>query len=141
MRAVLDTNVIVSALISSKGAPAALLDMWREGVFELVISDQMLEELQCVLAYPKVRRVLRYSDEQITELLALLRHDTLYIEAVAPIAELERDPADTMVLAAAVAADASIVVSGDADLLALERFQDVAIVPPAVFATWLQNAG
>lgn len=137
MRAVLDTNVIVSALISSRGAPAALLDLWWEGVFELAISDQMLDELQRVLAYPKVRRVLRYSDEQIADTLALFQHGALYIEAVAPITELERDPADTMILATAVATCASVVVSGDADLLSIEDYQGIPIVTPVKFLAWV----
>ncbi|MFM7171568.1 MAG: putative toxin-antitoxin system toxin component, PIN family [Caldilinea sp.] len=65
MRIVLDTNVLISALISAKGAPAQVFDRWQAGELELVAAQEVLDELQRVLTYPRVRSRLRYSNEQI----------------------------------------------------------------------------
>ena len=56
MRAVFDPNVLVSAMISAKGPPRELLHRWAGGSFELVVSAEILFELQEVLTRPKFRR-------------------------------------------------------------------------------------
>ena len=55
-RVVIDPGVLVSALISPRAAPAALLNAWRDGRFELVVSAKLLDELRDVLGRPKFRR-------------------------------------------------------------------------------------
>ena len=52
MRVILDTNVLLSALLSSRGAPAKLLAAWERKLFTLVISDELLAELRAVLRRP-----------------------------------------------------------------------------------------
>ena len=77
MRAVLDANVLVSALISRGGAPAQLLEAWRSGSFELVVSRGLLAELRRVFEYPKlVRRLDKVEADAFVE---ALRADLLAI--------------------------------------------------------------
>lgn len=118
LRVVADSNVLVSALISSGGAPAELLSLWADGAFDLVISRGLLEELSGVLARPKLRRYVEPSEaESFVAALAdngLAARDPDVVERVSP------DPGDDFVLALAVAARADVVVSGDAHLTGLE---------------------
>ena len=62
MRAVLDVNVLVSAILSPTGAPARLLLAWRTGAFELIVSPALLAELNRALEYPKLRRLVPAAD-------------------------------------------------------------------------------
>jgi putative PIN family toxin of toxin-antitoxin system len=62
VRAVLDPNVIISALLSPKGSPARVLVAWEQGAFELVASPALIEELERALAYPKLRRLIPEPD-------------------------------------------------------------------------------
>ena len=70
MRAVLDPNVLVSALLSPHGTPARLLRLWIDGAYDLVLSGELLDELRRVLAYPKIRS--RVSEEQAASFVQLL---------------------------------------------------------------------
>ncbi len=62
MRAVLDTNVLISAFLSPRGTPAQLVRVWRDGAFELVVSLALLAEIDRVLGYPKIARRIGASD-------------------------------------------------------------------------------
>lgn len=118
MRAVLDPNVIISALLSSKGAPAALLTAWRDGAFELVASPGLLDELRRALAYPKLRA--RIPETTADSMIEWLADSATHVDDPSehPLRARSRDPGDDYLLALAAAADA-LLVSGDADLLEL----------------------
>lgn len=73
MRAVLDPDVIISGLLSPRGAPAKILRAWLEGVFEIVVSPLLLAELERALAYPKLRG--RVTATEAAQLLAILRRE------------------------------------------------------------------
>ena len=62
MRAVLDVNVLISAILSPRGSPARLLVAWQAGAFELVVSPALLTELARALAYPKLARLIPAAD-------------------------------------------------------------------------------
>jgi putative PIN family toxin of toxin-antitoxin system len=116
VRAVLDVNILISALLSSRGAPAQLLARWLAGDFDLIISEALLAELERALAYPKLRS--RIPPPEARRFVDALRRTA---EAVAD-PEIARsrsaDPDDDYLLALAERASA-IVVSGDRHLLAL----------------------
>jgi putative PIN family toxin of toxin-antitoxin system len=128
MRAVLDVNVLVAAILSREGAPAQLLRLWREGRFELVLSPALLDELQRVLAYPKIRR--RIPEAEAAEFVTLLRREpvTADLAAVPPIRS--SDPDDDYLIGLAQATQAAIV-SGDAHLLDLS--DRIPVFAPAAF--------
>lgn len=134
MRAVLDPNVLIAALLSPGGTPATLIVRWLAGDFELVVSDHLLEELSRVLAYPKIRA--RISEEDTTE----------FVERMRANAELANDPpkpqprsadsGDDYLIALAEAAHA-LLVSGDKHLLDLA--DAFPILTPREFADTLES--
>lgn len=133
MRAVLDTNVLISALISRAGSSAGLLLRWLNGEFELVVSEQLLAELSRALAYPKIRS--RVSATEAAAFIQLLRA-TATVAVDPPVAQRRsRDGGDDHLVALAESA-AAIVVSGDRDLLALA--QELPVSAPADFLQQLR---
>lgn len=129
MRAVLDANVIVSAALSQGGAPAQLLERWLHGAFELIVSPQLLDEVERALAYPKVRtRLEAGAAAQLLSLLEELAERAEDPDTAAPVRS--PDPADDYLIALAASAHATIV-TGDAHLIELEGA--VPVVSPRAF--------
>lgn len=132
MRAVLDTNVFVSGLLLPRSVPGQIVSAWRVGQFGLVLSEPMLVEVGKVLAYPKIRKRLRWDDESIANYLALLRFEAEVVVLKAGMPAVPRDANDNMVLATLLTSGADFLVTGDQDLLALAG--QYSIVMPADFA-------
>jgi putative PIN family toxin of toxin-antitoxin system len=133
VRAVLDANVLLSALLSRSGAPARVVSLWLAGEFELVVSELLLAELERALAYAKVR--VRIPAEDAAQLLVLLRETA--VVATDPDAPPPRspDPGDDYLLALAETQGA-VLVTGDQHLLGLaDRFP---IHTPRTFLDALQ---
>jgi uncharacterized protein len=120
-RVVIDTNLFVSGAISPRGLPHQLLQAWRTGTFTLLISAEQRGEVQEVLSRPEIARRYNLSDEAKAHLLFLI--DTLALQA--PLRQRlpihVRDPKDDHLLAAALGGKADYLVTGDADLLTLDR--------------------
>lgn len=116
MRAVFDPNVLISALLSPTGAPAALVSRWLAGQFELVVSQQLLAELARALSYPRLRS--RIQDDDATAFIDLLRRTATMTDDPPAPARRSRDAGDDYLLALG-AASAAVVVTGDVDVLAL----------------------
>ena len=116
LRLVLDSNIFISALVHRHGTTGRLLDLWRAGMYDLIVSDRLLGELEAVLRRPKFGRV---GAEDAAELLGVLRESALRAPDPPAGAPLTRDPADDYLIRLAHAANAHAVVSGDAHLLEL----------------------
>ena len=117
MRAVLDPNVIISAMLSSSGAPARLMVEWRQGGFELIVSPLLIGELERALAYPKLRK--RIDTNDAAEFLRRLGDAaTLTDDPSAPPAVRSADRGDDYLIALAQITS-SALVSGDKHLLEL----------------------
>ena len=116
MRAVLDPNVLIAALLSPAGAPAALVLGWFRGRFELVVSEQLLQELSRALAYPKLRA--RVSKPDAAAFAQLLRSTARVAPDPAVAPSRSRARGDDYLLALAQST-AAILVPGDLDVLAL----------------------
>jgi len=129
VRAVLDPNVVISALLSPFGAPALILRAWIQGAFELVLSPLLLEELERALAYPKPRKRIGRDDAQrVTEWLASMA--TVAADPEDPPVVRSPDPGDDYLIALA-ASERAVLVSGDAHLLGLEG--RIPVMSPARF--------
>ena len=72
VRAVLDTNVLVSGLVAEQGPPRQILDAWLEGLYILVTSLYLMEELLHVLSYPRIAERLRLEEGELAAILAAL---------------------------------------------------------------------
>lgn len=130
MRAVIDNNVLLSALPWG-GTPHALLEHVRNGTVTLISSPALLAELARVLDRPKFDVILLRTNTSREQTLTEVR---LLAEVIdpQPLAQpVCRDKDDDAVLALAIAAQADIVVSGDDDLLCLVSFEGIPILTPA----------
>ena len=130
-RVVLDTNVVLSALVFSKGPTGLLRAAWQRGDFVPLVSTATAQELVRVLAYPK----FRLDPQSQQELLADYLPHALVVKVPEPppIVPACRDPFDLPFLHLASAGKADALVSGDADLLALARKVGYRIMPPEAF--------
>jgi putative PIN family toxin of toxin-antitoxin system len=127
VRIVLDTNILVSALLSPSGPPFQLLNKWEAGDFEVITSRSQIDEVARVLGYKHLKN--RISIEQATQLLSSLEHAAVVVSDL-PSIELSADPADNLILASAVAGRADMVVTGDKrHLLAIGALSDIPILP------------
>lgn len=134
LRVVLDTNVIVSSILSRKGAPFEILNAWRERRFLLLISPAIIEEVGAVLRYPRILKKYPLGDKEIEQLISLLEHDALLLPGSADVAgSIPDDPEDEMFLACALEGGADVIVSGDHHLLDLEVFRDIPIITSRQF--------
>ncbi len=136
MRVVLDTNVLVAAVLSSSGAPARILAAWIDGAFELVVSPRLLDELRRVLAYPKIEAYVDTDDAD--ELLDLIVGSSVVADDPdEPPSVTSADPNDDFLITLAQSTR-SILVSGDSDLLALSG--RIPVASPAEFVAMFLKA-
>jgi len=120
VRAVLDVNVLMAALLSPSGSPARILARWLAGDFELVVSASVLAELDRALAYSKLRA--RIPPEQAAEFVAFLQSTAVLASDPPAPPRRSPDPGDDYLLALAEG-EKAVVVSGDQHLLELaDRF-------------------
>jgi uncharacterized protein len=127
LRAVLDPNVIISALLAPAGTPAALIRAWSAGAFELIASPLLLAELERALAYPKLR--IRIHQDEATAIVEWLGCSATIVEDPnEPAPRASEDPGDDYLIALA-AHEHAVLVSGDRHLLKLAA--ELPIYAPA----------
>jgi uncharacterized protein len=135
IRAVLDTNVVISALLFS-GPPSQLVLAWQSSRLRPVVSAPILDEYIRVLAYPK----FKLTPAEIKSLIADELLPFIETVKVRPTpAPSVRDPDDTKFITCATAAGVRWLVSGDDDLLSLQRVQSVEIVSVTTFLKLLKS--
>jgi putative PIN family toxin of toxin-antitoxin system len=133
MQVVLDVNVLISAVISSRGAPAQILRHWEEERFDLVVSPPILEELERVIRYPRIQQRYNLPEREVARFLQLIRSGAIVVEPEVEVTAIERDPSDNRYLECAVEGGASYIISGDQHLLELGEFGGIVILAPAGF--------
>lgn len=131
-RAVVDTNILLRALIKPHGTVGPILTRLAAGDYVLVYSQFVLDELLEKLALPRIHQKYSLDDQTVETTLALL---ALRGEFVYPTREIRvcRDPDDDVLIETALAGNAEYIVTGDQDLLVLKKFETVRIVTPGVF--------
>jgi putative PIN family toxin of toxin-antitoxin system len=131
VRLVLDTNTALSGLLWG-GTPGRLIDAAEAGQVELASSAALLAELQGVLSREKFARQLAKRGITVADVFDGYAAMVTLVAPAAIAPTITRDPADDQVLAAALAAQADLIVSGDAHLLDLKSFKGIEIVTAAV---------
>lgn len=142
VKALTDSNLVVSAMISPGGAPYAVMRAFREHRFSLFIADEELDELEDVLQRPRVARFLRLPDDEMTAIGRALHHDAIRVRPLPSLPLEVRDPKDAHILGAAIAGDVDYIVTGDRDLLVLNGNPELGrlqIVTPAEFLAILDE--
>lgn len=137
MRVVLDTNVLISAVLVKSGNPLRIVEMWEAGAFSLILSQEILAEVERVFTYPKIRTRLQSRQEEIGAFVELLRSESLWVEIQEQLHVVAPDESDNRYIETAVAGNADYVVTGDNHLLTLGRYRGVEIVTPAAFVLLL----
>ncbi len=133
MKAFLDTNVILAAFVT-QGVSHGLFQRVVAGEIEAVVSEQVLAETE-----KHLRRKFHVPDAECARTLALIRGSCEVVPVPPHPPKVSRDPDDDAILAAAIAARATHLVSGDKDLLVLDGTDGVRILPPAEFIRCIES--
>ncbi|MDQ3812351.1 MAG: putative toxin-antitoxin system toxin component, PIN family [Armatimonadota bacterium] len=126
--AVLDTNIICSAAQRKPGAAREVVNLWKRGFLQLVISDAIRREYLDVLARLALRR------REMEHWTQWFLHPSKTKQVATPQnVHASRDPEDNPFLGAALTGGAEFIITRDNDLLELQVFEGVEIIPPAEF--------
>ena len=129
IRVVIDTNVVVSALLF-RGTPGKLIPLWKSGRIQPLASEEIFKEYLSVLSYPK----FKLSEDEIS---SMLYHEILpYFEVVrAGFGQviIQDDPSDDKFIHCAETGKARMIISGDQHLINLKSCGKVKIVTPSQF--------
>ncbi len=134
-RVVLDANIYISALIKPTSHPGVVLrSLIEHQNFEIVLSQDILDELKRAIFYPKVRKYIKKNDQEI-----VVRLDALVVHAFFPVCLfsydqiVEEDPDDDKYIIAALESCATYLISGDKHLLNLKKYQNIKIITAIEF--------
>jgi putative PIN family toxin of toxin-antitoxin system len=132
---VLDTNVIVSALLLPRSVPRQAFDSaLSRGIF--LVSDDTLSELKIVLSRPRFNRYVKQEDR--LQFLVNFIKGSVVIEVRETVTDC-RDPKDNKFLELAISGNATLIITGDRDLLSLHPFRDIPIMTPRDYLSTIQN--
>jgi putative PIN family toxin of toxin-antitoxin system len=130
VRVVIDTNVVVSALLFG-GIPGQLIPLWKTGTIKPLASAAVMDEYIRVMTYPK----FKLSEDEIHYLLhfeILPYFDAITVGSSSyPI--IDKDPSDDKFILCAVGGRASVIISGDRHLLAQKKYKKIEILTPERF--------
>ena len=133
MRLVVDTNVLISALLVGASLPAHLIVLWCEGRFDLLTSAEQVDELMRVTRYPSIRE--RLVSPLAGRLINELREIAIVVDRL-PVVTVCPDPDDNCLLATAAAGAADFLVTGDKrHLLGIKQYGGARIVTVRAFLT------
>jgi putative PIN family toxin of toxin-antitoxin system len=130
MKAVLDTNVLISSVIAT-GVPHEVVVKGLEGEYQIIVSVATLTEFrETLLKYPER---FGMDEDEVQQEVETIRYFAEFVNPDEQITAVEADPDDDKFLEAAVAGDVDYLVSGDRHLLGLGTFRGIEIVEPRTF--------
>jgi len=141
IRAVIDTNVIVSSFLGDTGTPREIRRAWQHGLFKLCISQPLLEEVEGILRLSRIVKRVRAAEAEVEEFLELaIPSAACAIEPLVVKPVVPDDPDDDFIVATALATQADYIVSGDKHLLDLKEYQGIQIITPRQFLRVLSSS-
>lgn len=133
MKVVIDTNVLISALIGPTSVPAQVLDLIASQTIMPFMSAETQSELYRVLGYKKIQKALEITPEKAQELAESIVLNCQMIHSDMAVMVIEEDESDNRYIEVALAAKAAYVITGDHHLLKLEEYSGIEILTPAQF--------
>ena len=137
IRAVLDTNTLVSAILVPGGLPARILLAAYANVFLCFSSAVIISEVIRTLGRERIRRKYRLDPGIISRIEAFLSSDPVRVPLTASVRGVASHPEDDLILATALSARADYLVTGDRQLQALRSYEGIQVVSPREFAAIL----
>ena len=132
MRIVVDTSVLVRYLLRPSAATRQLIeDLWLEDVVTLVVSPELIAELENVLQRPKISRFVAAEDAAV--LVHAVKARSVFLRPLAEILPFTRDPKDDKFVACGISGNAQYLISYDEDLLVLRAVGSMQICTPEAF--------
>jgi putative PIN family toxin of toxin-antitoxin system len=136
-RVSLDTNVLAPGFTSRAGALYRLLELWRAGAFELILSEHILQEITRTLTDSYY--VSRFSPVDAAVSLALLKANATMVELTIQVRGVATHPEDDLILSTALSGQSSILCTRDKQLLRLRGYQDLMIMSPGELLALLEE--
>lgn len=137
--AVLDTNLIVSAVLSPRGVPSRILDAARAREFTMATSAAIIGEVLATLSRDKIRRKYHIGPDDVVRIRDLLEHEAVSTIISHDVSGVATHPEDAAILATAVSARADFLVTGDIQLQRLGVYRDVGTLSPRDFLDVLES--
>jgi putative PIN family toxin of toxin-antitoxin system len=140
--AVLDSTILVSAFLRREGVAAVLLRHAAGGVFDVSLSRDITTETETtLLERAHIRARYRYTGGEVREFCQMLERSFALVTDLPPLAGIVRDPKDDMVIATALKAQASHIITRDDDLLSLGEYAGITMITPEAFMGLLRGQG
>lgn len=130
LRVVLDTNLLISYLLTQGKTISKIIDHWESGDIFLLVSPAIVEEIAEVVQRPRLRKHMTIDPQVVMDLIS---SDALQTSGELTLSGVCRDPKDEKFLTCAVEGNADYIVTGDNDLLTLTQFREIPIIRPADF--------
>jgi len=134
---VLDANVLAPGFVGTTSVSVRLINLWQSGGYELVISDHLLGELSRTYTNSYFRA--RVTAEQAERILILLRTDARITPLTVSVTGVATQPTDDLVLATGLSGGATYLATRDRQLLKLEKYRGLQIVPPGRLLALLES--
>ena len=139
IRAVVDTNVFISGLISRHSPPAQIVDRWLSGGFLLITSSYQVNEILYVLDYPHIAKRIETRPDEKRALLEAFNTRAIWTDGLLQLPGVTRDVKDDALVACAVEGQVDFLVSGDKDILELAKYANVRMITPSEFLALLDE--
>ena len=139
LRAVVDTNLLVSGFISPLSHPREIERHWRRGEFILVTSYEIIEEVNRVLHLPRIQGKYHLAESDIQVFVLTLTHEAHCVAGGLILRDVAPDPGDDIIISCAVEAQADLIVTGDKALQKLGEYQGIKIVGAETFIGVLED--
>jgi putative PIN family toxin of toxin-antitoxin system len=141
--AVFDSTVLVSAFLTRRGVAAVLLRHTNEGAFSAFLSEEILAETQSVLLDEtrRIRQRYHYPNESVHLFIEGLRDIISVVTDLPSVTVVTRDPKDDIVIATALKAQVSHIITRDDDLLSLREYEGITMITPEAFMRLLREQG
>lgn len=133
MKVILDTNIVISGILTPGGPPGKIVDLWIDGKIIVVVCQALIDEYFEVLLRPKFKKAGTTIERQDLLMGLLELENSIFVYPRKRLCVISDDTEDNRVLECAVEGEVDYIISGDEHLLALKKFQGIFTISPAEF--------